>query len=356
MTNHFASDRPIAVDLFAGAGGMSEGLEQAGFHVALACELQKNAAATYRYNHPRATMLEKDVKKLTAKEIWDIIGHDITLVAAGPPCQGFSMAGRRDINDPRSKLITHLAKLICDIRPKFFLIENVVGLLSFNDGKLLKSLESRFSKNGYFVAKRILDASMFGVPQRRRRVFIIGSLHKAIDISSLSAATKPVTVKEAISDLDFLGVGQSAETYKKLASSEYQRQMRGRNARLHNHKAPNHTSEVLKRFSKLRPGQGISDLPKEHRIRKRVMYRLNGHEPARTLTTLPDDCVHYSRDRILTVREFARIQSFPDSYVFLGPKSTGGARRKRECPQYTQVGNAVPPLLAKAVGLWISRA
>lgn len=344
----------VACDFFAGAGGLSDGLRQAGIRVAVANEINKCAAMTYRYNHPNTKMIEKSIKEVKAREVFDAVGTKIFLVAGGPPCQGVSLAGRRDINDPRNLMFKEFIRMVGRLEPRFFLMENVVGLLSMNNGKLIGSIEKSFDDAGYYVSKRILNAADFGVPQNRRRIVVFGCKKGKHDINSmLISKTRPLAMQYAIGDLDFLKAGESSTRYLKPPSTNYQVSMRGRMKILHNHEAPHHNRQTIKRFSALRQGQTVRDLPPSLRIRKIVMCRLKASLPARTVTTLPDDYIHYRRDRILTVREMARLQSFSDSYVFLGPKSTGGLRRKKDCPQYTQVGNAVPPLMAKTIGKWI---
>lgn len=344
----------IACDCMAGAGGLSEGFEQAGLNVAVANEINKHAAMTYKFNHPNTRMIEKDIRKIRTSEIIDITGNNIFLVAGGPPCQGVSFAGKRVINDPRNSLFKEFVKMVGKLEPKFFIMENVVGLLSIDNGNLIKSIESSFDNLGFFVSKRVFNAVDFGVPQSRKRLFIFGSRKSKHDINSFQIMkSNPVSTFTAISDLDFLKAGESAQRYMKEPRNSYQVEMRKNSRMLHNHDAPKHKKNTLERFSAMEQGQSVSTLPSRLRIKKMVMFRIKANEPARTVTTLPDDYIHYRQDRILTVREIARLQSFGDTYVFLGPKSTGGLRRREECPQYTQVGNAVPPLMAKGIGEWL---
>jgi DNA (cytosine-5)-methyltransferase 1 len=343
-----------AIDLFAGAGGLSEGLREAGFTISVANEINKDAVKTYEKNHPDTKMIQGDITKIAESEIISSIKGDIDLVAAGPPCQGFSLAGKRDINDPRNSLFKELVKVVKEVQPKFFLMENVTGIKTMDEGKVLPAIESAFRGLNYGVYAYTLNAMYFGVPQDRERVFILGRRDgkhpKAPEMYNTN--NKIVTVEQAISDLDFLNSGESSRVYKKEPESEYQKLMR-RNVGvndLKNHEAPKHTRKILDRFSLFKEGQSIQDLPTEWQTKKKVQYRIERNKPMRTITTLPDDFIHYSKNRILTVRENARFQSFPDNYVFYGKKSTGGKKRRHEVPQYTQVGNAVPCLLAKAVG------
>jgi len=345
-----------AVDLFAGCGGISEGLKDAGFKIIFANEIHPDAALTYNQNINRrqkqkTIMKVCNIKNLTDDLILNSIGNNrIHLVAAGPPCQGFSMAGKRNINDPRNFLFKHMVHFVQLLKPDFFLMENVKGLLTLNNGKAIEAIENEFRNIDYFLKKSVYNATNFGVPQRRERVIIIGSYHEDLDLLPEEKKLTPITVKEAISDLDFLGSGESSSKYQIKPSSEYQKKMRANSTALYNHEAPNHTKVIVKRFSKLEQGMRVNDLPTGEKTKKIVQFRLIENLPSPTLTTLPDDYIHYKQNRILTVRECARIQSFPDDFIFFGKKSTGGLRRRHDVPQYTQVGNAVPPLMAKGIG------
>jgi DNA (cytosine-5)-methyltransferase 1 len=344
----------IACEICVGAGGMSKGLELAGYNVKFANEINEQAAMTYACNHPATKISIGDMRELKPAEIIDIAGEDISLLAAGLPCQGFSMAGERRIGDPRNNLFRGFLKIVSGLEPEFFLIENVVGILSFNKGKIIADIERISNDMGYFASKRIFNAAWFGVPQNRNRVFILGSKSGKHDINSMQVKkTKPVTVAEAISDLAFLKSGEHSSKYFLSPSSQYQVQARGKSRMLHNHESPRHGKRVMERFSLMQQGKSIHDLPMSLRTKKRIVFRLKASSLARTLTTLPDDLVHYSQNRVLTVREMARLQSFTDDYVFLGPRSTGGLNRRMDCPQYTQAGNSAPPLMVKAIGEWL---
>jgi DNA (cytosine-5)-methyltransferase 1 len=347
--------RRTAVDLFAGAGGLSEGLREAGFHVLVANEKQQDAVLTYKKNHPETKMIPGDITEIGDSELIPAIKGDIDLVAGGPPCQGFSLAGRRNINDKRNSLFKELVKIIREVQPKFFLMENVKGILSMDEGKVINAIQNAFSAEGYKVKTFVLNAVWFGVPQVRERVFILGKKNGTEPLPPHEYFNPPkdfVSVGEAISDLDFLEAGESSTVYEKEPESKYQTLMRGKTGKndLRNHEAARHTKQVIDRFSVFKEGQTMSDIPLDCRTKKRNVFRFDSKRPAWTLTTLPDDYIHYSRNRIPTVREYARLQSFPDHYIFYGKKSTGGLNRRVDVPQYSQVGNAVPPLLAKKVG------
>jgi len=339
------------VDLFSGAGGLSKGFELAGFNVLCGIEKNIDAAKTYSINHPKSEAIVKDIRKITGKEIKSRYSSEITVIAGGPPCQGFSTAGRRMLDDPRNILFREFYRIVKEVSPPAFVFENVKGLLSFDKGRTISKIDSLFKSAGYKTQLRILDSSMFNVPQKRERIFLIGSKENMCDFK-IPESYKSVSVRDAISDLAFLGIGEIATKYKLKPRSEYQKSMRD-TKKLHNHESSNHSKKVIRRFSLIKPGKTGKDLPDNLKTKKSVLFRLRSSQPARTVTTLPDDLIHYSKDRILTVREMARIQSFPDSYVFLGPRTTGGMRRKSQCPQYTQVGNAVPPLMAKEVAKYV---
>lgn len=350
-----------AIDLFAGCGGLSLGLEMAGFNMVWANELNQDAAGTYTHNFTRRNghstkMVVGDIRKISVGRILkDTKGKEIHLVAAGPPCQGFSMAGRRDIDDARNALFKQLLKVVGKIRPPIFLMENVKGILSLDGGRAIGKIKESFEAiDGYRVQIQLLKAHKYCVPQIRERIFIIGTAFDCGEIKPKPKCHKPIGVEDAIGDLAFLGNGESSNTYELPQTSKYQKLMRGDNKILTNHEAAKHTTLVTERFSMLKPGQSARDLPEHVRTKKMVLYKLHPKKPARTVVTLPDDYVHYSQNRILTVREMARLQSFPDDFEFLGHKSTGGMRRRTDVPQYTQVGNAVPPLMANAIGECLS--
>jgi DNA (cytosine-5)-methyltransferase 1 len=345
-----------AIDLFAGCGGLSLGLSEAGFNILYANEINKTASKTYELNlikrKGHKTFLDvRDISKVSTDEIKEKTNNQkIHLVAGGPPCQGFSMAGRRDIKDSRNKLFKEMLRVVKEINPPLFVLENVKGILSMQYGKVIKTIKESFEKLGYEVKIEVLKASKFGVPQDRERVFVIGTRIGNGVLHPKPNTKEPITVIEAIGDLSFLESGEKSEKYKLPAKSNYQKLMRKNSKILLNHESSKHSEKVIERFSKLKQGQTGKDLPEKLKTKKQVLKRLEGDKPAKTVTTLPEDYIHYSKNRILTVRETARIQSFPDDFEFIGPRTTGGERRKYELPQYSQIGNAVPPILAKKVG------
>ena len=338
-----------AMELFAGCGGMSLGLKRAGFDIIYANEINADAVKTYKKNFPEVFMQEGDIKKLNPALIKKQLGK-VDVIAAGTPCQGFSMVGPRNINDPRNKLFLQLLKFVKTFKPKMFVMENVPGILTMDNGKVIERIINSFSRIGYFIQYKILSASEFGVPQDRKRIFIIGTMKK---IPSEKLFPKPegkkVSVSEAISDLEFLGINEKATVHKIGPKSRYQSKMRKSCNVVFNHESCNHNIKIQKRFARVPHGENGQKILQNSGTKKRDYYKLDPRKTSRTITTIPEDLIHYKKNRIPTVRELARLQSFPDDFQFLGPKMTGGKRRKYSCPQYTQVGNAVPPLLAEKI-------
>jgi len=353
------------IDLFAGAGGKSCGFEQAGFRALFATDINQMCADTYLHNRagfPKTRFLTKDIRDIHPQDILNITGMkkgQIDVICGGPPCQGFSLAGRRDPTDRRNTLFQEYVKIVKYIKPKIFVMENVVGILSMKiNGKKVKDIIKDYFEPDYSVDLEILNAADYGVPQLRERVFFVGNRIGTKNPFPEKHLTpkKYVSVQSAISDLEDISSGQLCNHYRSKARSNYQAERRKNckyGGQLFNHEASQHTKKVIARFSMLPEGGGMESLPDEWKTKKRNVLRLKASEPAKTVVTLPDDFVHYNRPRILTVREMARLQSFDDDYIFLGKRTTGGLRRRVECPQYTQVGNAVPPLMAKAVAMSI---
>ena len=343
--------KPVAIDLFAGCGGMGLGMKNAGFDVAYANELLEDPSTTYRENLSGTVVETADIRKIKPEHVSRKIRKSrVDVIAAGLPCQGFSMLGLRDDNDERNGYFKQVWRFVEFFQPKFVVIENVVGILSMKNGKVIRSIRNGFERRGYNVNIRKLVASDFGVPQRRARVFIICSKKKVAEekLFPTSKRHKEVSISNAISDLAFLGVGSSSGTYERKPRTKFQRAIRRKSRVLHNHESANHSKRIQKRFSLVPTGEH-GRKSANYDSSKRDCFKMDGRKPCRTISTLPEDLVHYSRDRIPTVRELARLQSFPDWFVFHGPRTTGGPRRRHECPQYTQVGNAVPPMLAEAV-------
>ncbi len=365
-------EQPVAIDLFAGAGGLSEGMLSAGVNVTVAVELHPHPALTNAFNHPGTTVLCGDIKDLDPKVILSHVQRNtgnrhVDIVAGGPPCQGFSSAGKRDSKDPRNQLIHQFVRIVEAFEPKVFIFENVPGLGTFYGGATLHKVLDKFWELGYQIhgvdnegdsyplEYPVVDSSCFGVPQRRKRLILIGWKKGALgklewpttaDDPRYSAKSK-LTVYDAISDLDFLSGGFECHQYQSPAASKYQRERRKNSEFVFNHLATKHHVDTVNMFRRFRAGTTVSSLQAEHRTGKQRVRRLSTDETAPAVLALPDDYIHPRRHRIPTVRELARLQSFDDDYVFFGKRTTSDMNRRLDVPQYTQVGNAVPPLLAR---------
>lgn len=434
-----------AIDLFCGAGGMSEGILQAGFHILFSNDINESVELTYMNRHKQLGYVQgyntffkrADIRELTGEYIlqeiknlkfWSsenkLVPNEIDAIFGGPPCQGFSLAGRRNADDPRNMLFKEYVRLINEIHPKYVVMENVTGFMNtklngfigingnvYNDEVAPNILTKELNEIGYNVLEpKILDASDFGVPQARKRAIFI-AYRKDVKEPKYPIANEDniVTITDAIGDL-IKDIDIKKQVNPK--NSEYQLDsINGRTPNIngktihsdniiHNNELSTHSSVIKERFSIYRDGESTFNL--KERIRKKgielnncnalvehiskkldlstqkikddfkngnineimlnelltkknMRRRLDRNHVASTVVSLPDDFISPFENRTFSVREMARLQSFDDSFVFLGPRTTGGNRRKKEVPQYTQVGNAVPPLLAKAIALEIAR-
>ena len=358
------------VDLCAGGGGMSLGFKMAGFGVPVACEIDDCAADTYEANHPGTRMIRGDIRGINSwAQVVANAGCRIDGVVGGCPCQGFALCGRRDPKDPRNSLFMEFAKCVGQIKPLFFAMENVPGLLSMRtaSGELVAEVIQRvFEDAGYRVQARVVNAVDCGVPQARRRVFFVGfrkDLSTACDWHSRLPRLSPVTVDMAISDLPRITAGEGSEEqqYAFPPMNAYQEWARQGSATVLNHVAMRHTRRIVERFKAILPGQSVADVPAKHSAVKRGdptvksgktygqnNMRVHGDRPCPTIPASFQSCfVHPHLDRNLTAREGARLQSFPDWYVFRGRRTK--MSWEEGLSQYQQVGNAVPPLMARAV-------
>ena len=337
------------IDLFSGVGGLSLGFEMAGFKAVLANEYDASIAESYVKNRPHVKMIVNDITQLPIQETFSEYSGKIDLIVGGPPCQGFSQKGqRKSINDERNFLFRYYYEVVALVKPKYFVMENVPNLLTTEDGYFKKEIESLFESIGYKIVADVLNASDFGVPQNRKRAVIIGRLGD-YPLSMPKPKTKKVTIWEAISDLAYLesGEGSEVQEYRYAPQSEYQRVLRDGSILLHNHVATKHSELALERLRLIPPNKGREVLPPEHltkSIYSGTWSRMLKDDISVTITTRFDTpssgrFTHPFLNRAITVREAARIQSFPDTFVFHGNKTS----------QMKQVGNAVPPLLAKAI-------
>jgi DNA (cytosine-5)-methyltransferase 1 len=399
------------IDIFAGCGGLSLGFLRAGWQGLFAIEKDQNAFATLKFNLasetsryqfvwpdwlPKTPHEVKDVLRKHRRQLTHLQGQ-VDAIVGGPPCQGFSTAGRRDPNDPRNKLVEAYLDFVELVQPSVVVLENVRGITAdFKDSQsptgsinYARWLISSLSRH-YSVTSRTLDISLFGVPQKRFRFFVIavrrdiathlqGCPFETIDADRVSFLrnkglfSTPIGAKRAISDLEL----SRNETFPsrdtngfqdigyKGPRTSYQRLMNaGTVGAPQDTRLARHNTEVENRFSALielcnRDGHLNTSITAETRasfgLKKCAIRVMDPDLPAPTITSMPDDLIHYSEPRILTVRENARLQSFPDWFEFKGKYTTGGLRRRNEVPRFTQVANAVPPLLAEAIGLALMR-
>ena len=338
------------IDLFAGVGGLSLGFEQAGFEVAIANEYDSSIAEAYIKNRNKPNMIVEDITKLSIKETFGKYKGKIAVCIGGPPCQGYSQKGqRKTINDSRNFLFRYFVDVVKEVEPKYFVMENVPNLLTSENGYFKDELIKLFGSIGYKINAKVLCASDYGVPQNRNRAIVIGKKDSEKEVRMPNGISKKVNIWEAISDLAYLqsGEGEEVSEYLKKTESEYQNSMKQDCKELYNHKATAHSKIVLERLSMIPPRGGKEHLPKEHltkSIYSGTWERMNPDDLSVTITTRFDTpssgkFTHPYLNRAITVREAARLQSFPDNFIFYGTKTS----------QMKQVGNAVPPLLARAI-------
>ncbi len=384
------------IDIFAGCGGLSLGLQNVGWTGLFAVEKNPDAFSTLKYNlidnknhfeWPSWLPVQAiDINVLLKEYKDDLVKLQgtVDLLAGGPPCQGFSMAGKRDKDDIRNKLVKSYIKFVRFVKPKMIVFENVHGFtVNFNDEDGNSKKYSSYVVNvlkrlGYKVDFKIINMAEYGVPQRRKRFILVAALEgnpkeifKRLDNNKLEFLTSrgldvTPSVKDAIGDLEEkCGKVVSSDSKSFMAGiygkaeTGYQKYMRKESSNINidvdSHRYVNHSEDVIKLHKEL-----IKKAPKGKRItpadnysnllKRRGVTVLSDTMSAPTITSIPDELIHYSEPRILTVREHARLQSFPDWYKFKGKYTSGGKRRKIEVPRYTQVGNAVPPLFAEQIG------
>lgn len=326
------------IDLFCGCGGLSLGFEMAGFESVLAIDMWKDAIESYNFNRINKTGKCIDIASLSDEELKKY-SKEVVGVIGGPPCQGFSTVGKRETDDPRNHLYIEYCRVVENVNPDFFVLENVKGLLTLEKGFFKDDIVKRFTKLGYFVTYKVLNASNYGVPQNRERVFFVG-IKNTCSFDFPEEIPGLVSCSDAISDL--------LRPYEDGPLSEYQSYIRNNSSKLYNNELTNHSDETISIISQIPDGGNIKSLPKEYwEIRKynKAFERMASNKPSNTVDTGHRNYFHYSENRIPTVRENARLQSFPDTFIFKGSKTS----------QYKQVGNAVPPLLAYALACSIKK-
>ena len=341
--------KPTVVDLFAGVGGISLGFEKAGFDIVLAIDNDTDCSKTFLYNHKFAKYLIKSIENIKKRDIEHAINDKkIDVIVGGPPCQGFSVSGKRNEDDPRNMLYKHYFRIVKILKPKAIVIENVPGLQHMYDGKVFSNVCKKIALLGYIPTCKILSADQYGIPQKRKRLFIVGVKNTAYEFPHASSKP-PITLWDAINDLPLLETSSDVCTsYARNPSNTFQKLMRTNSKILNNNEITHHTQKT-KNIIKLVPeGNNYKCLPKHLKNTRKVHIawtRLDGNKPSSTIDTGHRHHFHPKADRVPTVRESARIQSFPDNFKFIGSKTS----------QYRQVGNAVPPLLAYAIALKLKR-
>jgi DNA (cytosine-5)-methyltransferase 1 len=349
------------IDLFAGCGGFSVGFGQAGFDIVKAVEFDKTIAESYIYNHPNTTMLAENIGNIDNENYFSENEADVIL--GGPPCQGFSMAGARIREnsfpeDPRNYLFKHYLNIVKIVKPRFFVFENVKGILTMNKGEIFKEIIKTFSDKRnfdgtkYYISYRVVKAVEFGIPQKRERVIIFGSRDKEIDFNEYFEKTLTKTHKENTSFFSAVSVWDTISNLPNpttngivlnaKATTDFQKYLHSTTKTIANHYLPNHSPKAIERMKQIKNGENWTVLKDDIKSVHSGSYgRLSKDDVAPTIVTRFDTpsggkFIHPTENRTLTPREAARIQSFPDSFVFTGTKSS-------ICKQ---IGNAVPPKLA----------
>lgn len=341
-----------AIDLFSGAGGMSLGAIACGIDIKYAVEIESNAAKTYKRNHPNTTMLAIDIKQVSLDMFSQLNNDEPIIIFGGPPCQGFSTSNQknRNIDNDKNWLFKEYFRLVKEIKPQWVVFENVKGIVETEKGFFLAKIIENFKNFGYETSTFILNAANYGVPQNRNRLFIIASL-KGYQVNPPPATVQtPITVKEAISDLPKIinGHSLSNKPYSLQAKSQYAKDMRGNLKTCENNLVTKNSDYIIERYKHIPQGGNWENIPRKlmknyadvSRCHTGIYRRLNNDEPSVVIGNYRKNMlIHPTENRGLSVREAARLQSFPDHFVFEG---TIGSQQQ-------QVGNAVPPLLARAI-------
>lgn len=347
------------IELFAGSGGLGTGFENAGFNIVSANDIWKSAADTYMANHKKVNYIVEDISKINGDILLKNTKYskdEIDVIIGGPPCQGFSTLGKRFIDDPRNKLFKEYVRIVNDIKPKIFVMENVSGILSMENGKVLENIIKSFNNIGYKLEYRLLNAAEYGVPQLRERTIFIGTRlnmsikfpKKTHSLINEKGYKKALTLWDAIGDLP-QSDDLEFDNYDKGPLNSFQKKMRKNSNGLFNHKPPTHNEKAKKMMQYISMGKSAweSDMPKELKPTSgygNTYARLNANEPGMTITRnfaciSSSRCIHPYLNRGLTAREAARIQSYPDNYIFKGSKTD----------IHIQIGNSVPPLLGEKI-------
>lgn len=360
-----------SIDLFCGCGGMTLGFKWAGYDSIITSDIDENCGKTIKRNFPNTHFILGDISKVNKEDFDRLLnGKKIDVITGGPPCQGFSLANKnrnKVEDDPRNKLFYEYVKFIKWYNPKAFVMENVKGLLSMEQGNVIQLIKSEFENAGigYNVEYKVLKASDFGVPQIRERVILIG-FRKDLGLFPEfpeKIANKEITVWEAISDLPQIEAGKGKDNldYETAPQNNYQKFMREQTDKVFNHIAMKHTQRLINRFNAIKPGKNLLDVWETHGAMKRGKpnekseikfnqnnLRLIADKPAPTIAaSFQSNFIHPFLNRNFTAREGARFQSFTDDFIFEGMRTK--MSWENGLSQYQQIGNAVPPLMAKAI-------
>ena len=353
------------IDLFAGVGGLSYGFaHDSDFEIIAANEILTPMAQAYSCNHPAVKMYNKDIKDFSLDDLSRDLGikqGDIDIVVGGPPCQAYSTVGKRLIDDPRGKLFQEYYRILKELRPKIFVFENVKGLLSMQGGELIKTIISLFESIGYHLQMKLLNAADYGAPQIRERVILVGTLNDRpfkypvpthynpeLGIPADTSLKPYVTLGEALSDLPSIKTGESASQYATEPQNEYQKLMRANAPKeIQEHEVPKNSAKLVAIMEALPDGGSPKDIAEELRPKSgfaNCYCRLWWDKPSTTITRnlgCPSSsrCIHPHDPRPLSTREAARLQGFPDDYVFCGKRGD----------KHLQIGNAVPTFLSRAI-------
>lgn len=341
-----------AIDLFSGAGGMSTGARLSGVDIRYAVEMDAYAASTFRLNHPGTTLFNADIRTIRSRHFAGLDRNQPLAIFGGPPCQGYSTSNQknRDVDNENNWLFREYLRLVREVRPDWVVFENVKGLLETENGYFLNAVLKGFKKAGYTVNHFVLNSAAFGVPQKRNRLFIVGSLN-GIELEAPNPTVKKhITVAQAFSDLPELENGDMPDEkeYSDTARARYAKSLRGRLRKCSSNLVTRNAPQIIERYSHIPQGGNWEDIPKRlmgnyadvSRCHTGIYHRLSENKPSVVIGNFRKNMlVHPWKDRGLSVREAARLQSFPDDFKFSG--SIGF--------QQQQVGNAVPPILARAV-------